>query len=219
MSSLVLMRFLESAPHRYDAGMRLLTLGRVSRLHELLAEISVPRPGTRVLEIGCGTGAVTEQLVARGGVVTAVDQNPEMLELARQRLREAPSGSLTFLESTAAEIDGLPEAGFDAVVASLCFSEMSESERTYVLKAAFQRLRPQGILAVADEVRPRGRGQRALHALLRFPQAALAWLLAGRLTKPLRSLAEEVRAAGFEVRGEKRWLLDSLGVLQAERPV
>jgi demethylmenaquinone methyltransferase/2-methoxy-6-polyprenyl-1,4-benzoquinol methylase len=219
MSSLVLMRFLESAPHRYDAGMRLLTLGRVSRLHERLAEISVPRPGVRVLEIGCGTGAVTEQLVARGGVVTAVDQNPEMLELARQRLREAPSGSLTFLESTAAEIDGLPEAGFDAVVASLCFSEMSESERTYVLKAAFQRLRPQGILAVADEVRPRGRGQRALHALLRFPQAALAWLLAGRLTKPLRSLAEEVRAAGFEVRGEKRWLLDSLGVLQAERPV
>jgi demethylmenaquinone methyltransferase/2-methoxy-6-polyprenyl-1,4-benzoquinol methylase len=218
MSSLVLMRLLESAPHRYDAGMRLITLGRVTPVHRLVSEVSVPRPGAHVLEIGCGTGAVTEQLVARGAVVTALDQNPEMLGLARHRLREAPSGSLTFLESTAAEIDGLPEAGFDAVVASLSLSEMSESERTYVLKAAFQRLRPKGILAVADEVRPRRAGQRALHALLRLPQAGLAWLLAGRLTKPLRDLEQEVRAAGFEVRAERRWLLDSLSVLQAERP-
>ncbi len=218
MSSLALMRFLEAAPHRYDAGMRLITLGRVTLLHRLLAEVSVPRPGAHVLEIGCGTGAVTEQLVARGAVVTALDQNPEMLELARKRLREAPNGSLTFLESTAAEIDGLPEAGFDVVVASLCFSEMSESERAYVLKAAFQRLRPEGILAVADEVSPERPWQRVLHALLRLPQAGLAWLLAGRLTKPLRDLAEEVRAAGFEVRAEQRWLLGSLTVLQAERP-
>jgi demethylmenaquinone methyltransferase/2-methoxy-6-polyprenyl-1,4-benzoquinol methylase len=217
MSSLVLMRFLESAPHRYDAGMQILTLGRVSHVHQLLAEVSVPRPGGRVLEIGCGTGAVTELLIARGAVVTALDQSPEMLGLARERLREAPNGSLTLLETTASEIDRLPVGGFDAVVASLCLSEMSESERAYVLKAAFERLRPKGILAIADEVRPRNGGQRVLHAVLRLPQAALAWLLAGRLTKPLRDLAGEVQRAGFDIRTETRWLLDSLGVLHAER--
>ncbi len=82
MSSLALMRWLGSAPVRYDAGMRWLTLGRVARLHEALAEAAAPKPGARVLEIGCGTGAVTQRLVARGAEVTVLDQNPEMLELA-----------------------------------------------------------------------------------------------------------------------------------------
>jgi demethylmenaquinone methyltransferase/2-methoxy-6-polyprenyl-1,4-benzoquinol methylase len=75
------MRWLESAPERYDAGMRLLTLGRVGRIHALVAG-AVSR-GDSVLEIGCGTGAVTERLVARGARVTALDQSPEMLERAR----------------------------------------------------------------------------------------------------------------------------------------
>jgi ubiquinone/menaquinone biosynthesis C-methylase UbiE len=52
------MRLLESAPLRYDAGMRLLTLGELSRIHDALAEAAVEAPGARVLEIGCGTGAV-----------------------------------------------------------------------------------------------------------------------------------------------------------------
>ena len=38
MSSLALMRWLESSPDRYDAGMRWITLGRVTRLHEAIAE-------------------------------------------------------------------------------------------------------------------------------------------------------------------------------------
>ena len=63
MSSLALMRFLERAPERYDAGMRLLTLGRVARLHAAVAEAAAPAPGARVLEIGCGTGAVTVVVV------------------------------------------------------------------------------------------------------------------------------------------------------------
>jgi demethylmenaquinone methyltransferase/2-methoxy-6-polyprenyl-1,4-benzoquinol methylase len=83
VSSLALMRLLESAPARYDAGMRVLTLGRVARLHDALAEAAAPAPGAAVLEIGCGTGAVTARLVARGARVTALDQNPEMLERAR----------------------------------------------------------------------------------------------------------------------------------------
>ena len=37
MSPLALMRWLESAPGRYDAGMRLLTLGCVDRVQDVLA--------------------------------------------------------------------------------------------------------------------------------------------------------------------------------------
>jgi demethylmenaquinone methyltransferase/2-methoxy-6-polyprenyl-1,4-benzoquinol methylase len=211
------MRWLESTPDRYDAGMRWLTLGRVARLHEAVARAACPAPGARVLEIGCGTGAVTERLVARGAAVTALDQDPEMLARARARLADA-GGAVTWLERTASEIDALPEAGFDAVVASLSLSEMSPAERRFVLAAAAGRLRPGGTLAVADEVVPRSRGRRGLHALLRLPQAALAWLVAGSLSRPIRDLAGELAGAGLALRSERRWLLESLAVVVAERP-
>ncbi len=217
MSSLALMRWLESAPQRYDAGMRWLTLGRVSKLHDALAAAAAPAPGAAVLEIGCGTGAVTARLVARGAIVTALDQSPEMLEQARARLAAESDGRVTWLERSASEIDALPQQGFDAVVASLCLSEMSAPERAFVLREASRRLRPGGVLAVADEVRPRRGGQRLLHALLRGPQAALAWLLAGSTSRPLRDLGAELRAAGFALRAERRWLADSLAVFIAER--
>jgi demethylmenaquinone methyltransferase/2-methoxy-6-polyprenyl-1,4-benzoquinol methylase len=212
------MRWLESAPRRYDAGMRWLTLGCVGGLHAAVAEAAAARPGARVLEIGCGTGAVTARLVARGAEVTALDQNPEMLERARARLSAAPAGAVTWLERTAAELDQLAEAAFDAAVASLCLSEMSAGERAFVLRAAARRLRPGGVLAVADEVRPRGTGQRLVYSLLRLPQAVLAWLLAGSTSRPVRDLAGEIRAAGFAVQREQRWLLGSLAVVVAERP-
>lgn len=106
-----------------------------------------------MLEIGCGTGAVTERLVARGAAVTALDQNPEMLEQGQRRLAAAPPGAVTWVERTASEIDSLPEGSFDAVVVSLALSEMSAAERRFALRQAARRFRLGGVLAAADEVR------------------------------------------------------------------
>jgi demethylmenaquinone methyltransferase/2-methoxy-6-polyprenyl-1,4-benzoquinol methylase len=217
MSSLALMRFLESAPERYDAGMRLLTLGRVGRLHDALAAAAAPAPGARVLEIGCGTGSLTALLAARGARVTALDQNPEMLERARARLRSAGE-AVTWLERTASEIDALPAAGFDAVVLSLSLSEMSTSERGFVLRESLRRLAAGGILAAGDEVRPRRRLQRLMRALFAAPQILLAWLAVGSTSRPLHDLRAEVQEAGFRVRSERRWLLGTLSVVVAEAP-
>jgi demethylmenaquinone methyltransferase/2-methoxy-6-polyprenyl-1,4-benzoquinol methylase len=218
MSSLAFMRWLESAPLRYDIGMRVITLGRVDRLYEAVAAAATRESGSRVLEIGCGTGAVTERLIAGGASVCAIDQNPEMIEQARARLAAVPEESVRFLERTAAEIDSLEEGAYDAVVASLCFSEMAPSERAFVLEEALGRLRPGGVLAVADELRPRHPGARVLVGFLRLPQAAAAWLIAGSLSQPIADLPGEISAAGFTLMGEQRWLCGSLGVILAERP-
>ncbi len=209
------MRWLESGPARYDAGMRVLTLGRVARIHEAVAGSATPAPGRDVLEIGCGTGAVTARLLARGARVIAVDQNAAMLERARGRLAGAAAGRVLWRECTASEIDRLPAGGFDAVVASLCLSEMGAAERGFVLRAARERLRPGGILVVADEVRPRQRWQRVVSTLLRAPQTALAWLLTGSVARPLPDLAGELAAAGFAVCTQRRWLLGTLAVFEA----
>ena len=94
MSSLALMRWLEGAPQRYDAGMRLLTLGRADAVRDAVAQ-AVPAHG-RVLEIGCGTGALTERLARRGVHVVAFEEAPDMLDLARTRI--AASGCAARVE-------------------------------------------------------------------------------------------------------------------------
>jgi len=217
MSSLALMRWLEGSPGRYDAGMRVLTLGRVSRLHRAVSEAAVSKPGDRVLEIGCGTGTVTAQLLARGARVTALDQSPEMLEQARSRLAGEEPASLEWVERTAAEIDRLPEAGFEAVVLCLVLSDMSKSERVFVLREAVRRLAPGGRLVAADEVRAPGGWKRALQLLLRIPQALTGWLLVGSVSRPVPDLAGEIREAGLGIVEEERWLLGSLCLVTAER--
>jgi demethylmenaquinone methyltransferase/2-methoxy-6-polyprenyl-1,4-benzoquinol methylase len=217
MSSLALMRWLEGAPRRYDAGMRLLTLGRADALRDVVAA-AVP-PGARVVELGCGTGALTERLARQGVDVLAYDTAPDMLDRARARLDASGCAArVEWRERTAAEIDGLPSQAFDAVVSSFAFSELSRGERSYVLRAAFERLRPGGVIAIADETQPTRLLQRLLHRLLRAPQAVLAWLLAGSLSTPIPDLADELRDAGFVLREQQRWLLGGLAVIRAERP-
>ena len=66
MSTYVYMRILESAPLRDDRGIRLLSLGRVSHMYEAVAQATVCTETTpSVLEIGCGTGNLTQALIAR----------------------------------------------------------------------------------------------------------------------------------------------------------
>jgi trans-aconitate methyltransferase len=44
-----------------------------------------PQPGEEILDLGCGDGALTEQLAATGAIVTGVDASPTMLAAARNR--------------------------------------------------------------------------------------------------------------------------------------
>ncbi len=215
MSFLALMRWLEATPERYDSGMQAITLGRVAQLHEAVAREAVPKPGCDVLEIGCGTGAVTERLVRRGAHVTALDQSAQMLEQAKLRLMSAGNAEIDWLEQTASEIDALPRAAFDSVVLSLCLSDMSTSERHYVLSQSRERLRPGGRLIVADEVRLRG-ATRVLQSLIRAPQWLAGWLLAGSVSHPLKNLRAELEASGFEVRHEQQWLAGTLALFIGE---
>ena len=217
MSSLALMRWLEGSPERYDAGMRALTFGRITDLHTAVADAAVIRRGERILEIGCGTGSVTGLLVERGAQVTAIDQSPEMLELAAARVGATDSGRVEWLEQTAAEIDKLPRDHFGAVVICLCLSDMSASERAFVLREAVLRLAPRGRLVVADEVRPARGWRRLVQALWRIPQAPLGWLLVGSVSRPIPDLKAEIRATGLQIRNERAWLLGSLSLAVAER--
>jgi len=50
---------------------------------EEVLELLAPRQGERILDLGCGTGHLTSQIVARGAKVVGLDKSPAMIERAR----------------------------------------------------------------------------------------------------------------------------------------
>lgn len=65
-----------------------------------------PKPGERILDLGCGDGVLTEQIAQRGATTVGVDASPAMIEAARARgldARLVNAEGLTFAE----EFDGV----------------------------------------------------------------------------------------------------------------
>ncbi len=217
MSTYVLMRILESAPRRYELGIRLLTFGRVDRAYDRLA--SLIEPGQRVLDLGCGTGALTLRAARRGATVKAIDVSAAMLEIASHRIQDAGMQErVDLVEMGVAELDREQADSYDVVMSGLCFSELSQDELACALEHAERVLRPGGLLLVADEVRPRRLLARWLHALVRAPLAVLAYAVTQQTSRPLHDIEQRLMEAGLSIVSMRSSMLQSFIEVVTRKP-
>ncbi len=80
-------------PDRYAAHARF-----VSDLGAPVVELLDPRPGERVLDVGCGDGALTEKLLEAGCRVVAIDASEAQVRAARRRGLDARVADVTALD-------------------------------------------------------------------------------------------------------------------------
>ncbi len=217
MSTFVLMRLLESAPRRYDLGIRLLSLGRIGRVHARMVEqVGV---GDRVLDIGCGAGSLALRCAGRAAQVTGIDISPQMLDMARGKVEAAGlQDQVELREMSAIDLDeAFPDGSFDVVVSSLVFSELSEDEQGFVLRECRRLLRDGGRLVIADEVVPRRWPLRLLNRVLRLPLVVLTYILTQTTTRAVVGLEERITGAGFAIRAVETSLLGGLTLVVAAK--
>jgi SAM-dependent methyltransferase len=99
-------------------------MGRYSmRLAPLFAEFAGVRAEEHVLDVGAGTGALTRELVARGGKVVAAEPSPEFVRTLRLRfphveVHEAPAEQLPFADDS-----------FDVAVAQLVVAFLADASQ------------------------------------------------------------------------------------------
>ena len=74
------------------------------------------RPGSRVLDVGCGTGDLTLELLSREARVTALDVSPGMVEVARKRAERFYPGAEFEGIAAPAEEAPLEPGSYDAIV-------------------------------------------------------------------------------------------------------
>ena len=107
------------------------------------------RPGMRLLDVGCGPGAITiglAEIVAPGEVI-GLDQRPEPLTTARDLAAQHGVTNVRFEEGSAYNLP-FPDGSFDAAFAHIVLMHLREPVRA--LAEMRRVLRPGGVVGVRD---------------------------------------------------------------------
>jgi ubiquinone/menaquinone biosynthesis C-methylase UbiE len=168
----------------------------------------------RLLDLACGTGQVAFAMQVAFAEVWLVDQEPDMIAVARAKAEAARIGSMRF-EVAAAEDLLAPEGAFDLVAIGNAYHRL---RRDALAANAMRWLRPGGCLALLWSSTPwtgEAPWQRATAAVLerwREPGRVPANWDQARLKRPDRQVLAE---AGFEIEGAFRFPTPQVWTLEA----
>jgi SAM-dependent methyltransferase len=108
-----------------------------SRQARLIAFLALLPPRACILELGCGAGGDTAEMLTRGFDVRATDGSPEMAAVASRCLGR-PVETLLFHD-----LDALD--AYDGVWANACLLHVPRNELADILRLIWRALKPEGV--------------------------------------------------------------------------
>ena len=130
---------------------------RHARMTKFLALLPA---GAAILELGCGAGGDSAEMIARGYDVTPTDGSPELAEIASRKLGR-PVGTLLFHDLKAM-------AAYDGVWANACLLHVPREQLAGVLGLIHRALKPDGAFYASYKA-GEGDGRDALDRYYNYP--------------------------------------------------
>jgi ubiquinone/menaquinone biosynthesis C-methylase UbiE len=123
------------------------------RKPEKLVEAMAIGPGSKVADVGAGSGLITVHLaraVAPSGKVVATDIDSSVLDLLKQRLEAAGLGNVVERRVVAADAPGLDDGGYDAIL--LAEVDHYFPDPVKWLTSAAHALKPGGRIVISNRI-------------------------------------------------------------------
>ena len=116
---------------KWDAGDYARVGGFVAELGGAALDLLDPKPGERILDVGCGEGTLTKRVLERGATVLGIDNSPQMVAAAR-------ANGVDALLLAAEDMQFFAE--FDAAFSNAALHWVLEKEQA--ARAIFRALKP-----------------------------------------------------------------------------
>ncbi|MEN6329872.1 MAG: methyltransferase domain-containing protein [Methanobacteriaceae archaeon] len=120
-------------------------------LYHIVADLAITNiQKPRILDLGAGTGLLTSYIYDKypQGHFTLLDLSEEMLQIARERFRNAPHFSYVVADYMEHDFGN----SFDLIVSSLSIHHLKHQNKQILYRKIYHHLKPEGIFLNADQV-------------------------------------------------------------------
>jgi len=193
----------------YDtvSALAALSVGGEQRMRKLFLKDLEIKPDAKVLDLCCGAGQATQELVKHFQYVTGLDASPIAIQRAKRNVPQA-----AYVESFAEKMP-FSDRSFDLVITNTAMHEMDSEQLQQIFEETYRILTPDGQFIIIDFHRP-------TNPLFWLPVATFLWLFETETAWELikTDLHQLLTKSGFAIASCQLYAGGSLQVLRSGKP-